>query len=160
MINNKDSTPSAIPTIYRYTEELLKAQEDSLNRIDNKLNILSLLSITLLILCLNLPSSTNLQEILRLISSFLFFLASFYSLRGMSSVMSGKAADPKRLMEDDWFFDKEEPEHQCYIINSWIDILDKEYTPSLIRKGKRLNIVVKTFLTALVFFFITRLLFI
>jgi len=63
-------------------------------------------------------------------------------------------------MEDDWVFDKEEPEHQCYIINSWIDILDKEYTPSLFRKGKGLNIVVKTFLTALVFFFITQLLFI
>lgn len=135
-----------LDTVYKYTESHLKAQEDSLNRLNARFSTFIGFSSVLIRLALDLPNSTWIKFG---VCGFAVLTIIFSSV-GLTAKKTGGAAHPETLMTDEWF-EREEAYHQAYIINGWIDVIH-EYEEIAKRKGTRLNLIIWLFTIATVFY--------
>jgi hypothetical protein len=128
-----------LDTIYKYTESHLKAQEDSLNRLDVRFSTFIGFSGVLIRLALDLPDKTY----IKIGVCFFAALTIIFSSIGLTAKKTGGAAHPETLMTDEWF-QEEEAYHQAYIINGWIEVIH-EYEDIAKTKGARLNFIISLF---------------
>lgn len=133
-----------LDTIYKYTESHIKAQEDSLNRLDLRFSTFIGFAGVLIRLAIDLPENTN--HCLKIGVCLFGTLTILFSAVGLTAKQTGGAAHPEILMKDDWF-EKEEAYHQAYIINGWIEVI-REYEKIAKIKGQRLNLIVVLFTIA------------
>lgn len=138
-----------LDTIYKYTQELLKEYESSLNRLDTKIAGFIGFSGVLIRLALDLPTDSEIKSVLRGFICGLSALTVLISTFGLVAKPSGVVADPKNLM--DRFFNKPQEWHQAYIINGWVDTLD-EYKHVARKKIKTLSRAILSFVGAIVLF--------
>jgi hypothetical protein len=104
-----------LDTIYKYTESHIKAQEDSLNRLDVRFSTFIGFSGVLIRLAVDLPDNACIK-----FGVCFFALATIIiSSIGLTAKKTGGAAHPETLMTDEWF-EKEEAYHQAYIVNGWM----------------------------------------
>jgi hypothetical protein len=157
---------SSIETIYKYTESLLKEQESSLVRMDTKATVLIAFAGTIAKTSMDLDSSSIVPCVLfgHLIQFRLSWIVYIFSALtvlcaslGITAQPRGRAVDPSELMTDEWF-DRQETEHQGYIISGWIATME-EYRHLAKRKINRLNLTVVFFnvsFFALIIIFIVK----
>lgn len=138
---------NVVNVIYEYTQRLLTEEGESLTRIDNKIGIFIGFSGILIRLAYDLPHETYVSFLLRC-GICLFAIPSIaVSSLGLLSKPSGNVADPKELMDDDWFFGMTKEDHQTYIINGYIETLD-EFEILLARRRLVLAYVIISFVIA------------
>ena len=129
----------SINTIYQYTENEVKAQEESLNRLDAKSSTFIGFSAILIRLALDLSPSSNPTKILVCI----FAIASiFISTAGLIARMTGKVHHPNVFIKD--YLDVDEVHIQYVIIENRIKLID-EYESLTKKKQCRTNIMISFF---------------
>jgi hypothetical protein len=146
---DKDSVAPEANTdlIYSYTEALIKAQNESLNRLDTKLGGFLAFTGVLVKFAADLPGGNALREatgftcysciVLKVLTFGFLVIAALFLCLGLTAKLRGKVVSPKVLMKDEWYFaDKENC--QCFIINTWVEA-EKEYVQVGFEKGRRLN---------------------
>ena len=139
-----------LDVIYKYTEDLIKSKENSIDRIDTKLSTFIGFSGILVRLVLDLPSNSRLTSGIKILICILVGFTVMVASWGLRGKSYGTVASAKYLMSDDLFF-REKEKHQSYIINSWIEVID-EYTKILKNKRNELNIAIVTFGTAIILY--------
>jgi hypothetical protein len=126
--NDNTSKPNT-ELIYNYTEALIKAQNESLNRLDTKLGGLLAFTGVLVKIAADLPGRTALQGItglicyscilLKVLTLVFLALAALKLCIGITAKLREKVVSPQALMRDEWYFADQE-NCKCYIINTWI----------------------------------------
>lgn len=147
--SNNDNNTSKPNTelIYNYTEALIKAQNESLNRLDAKLGGLLAFTGVLVKIAADLPGRTALQRVtglicytcvlLKVLTLVFLALAALKLCIGITAKLRGKVVSPQALMRDEWYFSDQET-CQCYIINTWIET-EQEYEQVGFEKSKNLT---------------------
>lgn len=141
--------------IYNYTEALLKAQSESLNRLDTKLSVFLAFTGVLVRFVTDLSGKVTVKG-LTCYSCILLQLLAYVSLvasalilcLGLTARLKGSVISPKALMRDEWYF-AENSEISDYIISGWIEA-EKEYEKLGFDKGRKLNTAVWLIALALV----------
>ncbi len=163
--NNDNDNSEKVPNtelIYNYTQELLKTQNESLNRLDTKLSVFlafigvlvrfsSDLSVVVSIKGLRCYSC-NLLQILAYIS---LGVAALLLCLGLTARFRGSVISPKALMRYEWYFAKK-IDISDYIISAWIEA-EEEYQKLGLYKSRKLNIAVTLIAFSLVFIIINAL---
>lgn len=137
-----------INTIYQYTESHIKAQEESLNRIDARFSTFIGFSGVLIRLALDLPDTC--LSTAKILTCVFAVAAIVISSIGLTSKNTGKVIHPKALMKDQ-HFEQDEIYHQCFIVNDRLDLI-QECENLFYKKGKRLNRMIILFTLATIFF--------
>jgi hypothetical protein len=141
--------------IYTYTESLLKAQSESLNRLDTKLSVFLAFTGVLVGFVGELSGEVTVQGLtcypyilLKILAYVSLGIAALLLCLGLTAKLRGRVISPKALMRDEWYF-AESSDISDYIISAWIDA-EKEYEQLGFDKGKKLNIAVRLIVVALV----------
>jgi hypothetical protein len=157
--SNKDSNFSEkMPNtglIYSYTEALLKAQSESLNRLDTKLSAFLAFTGVLVRFVSDLSGKVTVHG-LTCYSCILLQLLAYISLGssalilclGLTARLRGSVISPKALMRDEWYF-ADSHEISDYIISGWIEA-ENEYEQLGFEKGRKLNRAVWLIVLALI----------
>jgi hypothetical protein len=152
--NIKEET-SNVELIYTYTAALIKAQEDSLNRLDTKLSAFLAFAGVSLRFVVDLPNKSQLEGIpttilvtsmvLKILACFFCLVSIVICVLGLTAKMRGAVVDPEILMDDKWYW--EEPDRcRAFIINTWIDT-SKEFRALGKKKGGTLNWAIRLICT-------------
>lgn len=152
--NLSDKTPNT-ELIYSYTESLLRAQSESLNRLDTKLSAFLAFTGVLVRFVGGLSGKVTVQGF-PCYSCTVFQLLAYTSLGvsalllclGLTTNLRGRVISPKALMRDEWYF-ADSSEISDYIISAWIEA-EREYEQLGFEKGRKLNIAVWLIALALV----------
>lgn len=149
--NNAEEEESNIELIYSYTESLIKAQEESLNRLDTKLSAFLAFAGVSLRFAVDLPNKstliqtpelvTHISLLLKLFACGLSVTSILVSAWGLTARMRGSVITPETLMSDEWYWEEAE-RCRAFIIGEWIKT-EREYKKTGLRKGKNLNQAIK-----------------
>lgn len=150
-INNNREENSNIELIYSYTEALIKAQGESLNRLDTKLSAFLAFAGVSLRFAVDLPNEAALAQtptwvystalVLKLLACGFSMLSILVCVFGLTAKMRGSVVDPEILMDDKWYWEKESY-CRAFIVKTWIKT-GEEYKKVGNRKGKILNLAIK-----------------
>lgn len=142
---------SNIELIYSYTESLIKAQEESLNRLDTKLSAFLAFAGVSLRFAVELPNKsalaampvlvTNTSLLLKQFAIGLSLLSLIVSVWGLTARRRGSVVNLETLMSDQWYWAEVE-RYRAFIVNTWIET-EREYQALGSRKGKKLNLAIK-----------------
>lgn len=159
-----------LDTIYQYTESLLKAQEESRQRVNLRTGAFIGYIGVLLRLTLDLPNTNKIITLplkhefiisgfhLKIAISILCCAALVISVLALTIRFIGQEViHPSALMSDEWFYNYTEDEHKSCIINSWISAMDK-YEKIDKKRQIRFNITAALFTVAVILFAIGVLL--
>ncbi|MDJ0508615.1 MAG: hypothetical protein QNJ64_05075 [Crocosphaera sp.] len=153
MIENSEKEGNT-ELIYSYTEERLKTQSESLNRLDTKSSaFLAFTGILVRFANSSVESTVKgwqcysciLLEILAYIS---LGLAALFLCLGLTARFTGTVISPKALMENKWYF-APKSEMSDYIISAWAQA-QEEYERIGSYKSKNLNFGVILIAVALI----------
>lgn len=146
-----EETRSNVDLIYSYTESIVKAQEESLNRLDTRLGTFLAFAGVTLRFAVDLPGKSELTGISECIASSSlalklaacgFSIASIVvSSLGLTARMTGRTVSPETLMSDKWYWEKEQ-RCKAFIVNTWIKMLE-EYKKTGLKKAKTLNLAIR-----------------
>jgi hypothetical protein len=149
--SNAEEKNSNVELIYSYTESLIKAQEESLNRLDTKLSAFLAFAGVALRFAIDLPNKSTLTQtpelvtiislLLKLSACGLSVASILVSAWGLTARMRGSVVSPETLMSDKWYWE-EAQRCRAFIINTWIRT-EREYKKIGSRKGKNLNLAIK-----------------
>lgn len=158
--SNDEEQHSNIELIYSYTESLIKAQEESLNRLDTKLSAFLAFAGVSLRFAIDLPNKSALAGIPALVASTslllkqlaigLSVLSIIVSVWGLTARMRGSVVNPETLMSDRWYWEEAE-RCKAFIVNTWVKT-EREYKAIGLRKGKNLNLAIKLICEAAIAF--------
>ncbi len=160
--NNDDSLNEPnTELIYSYTQELLKTQSESLNRLDVKSSaFLAFTGVLVRFANLSVVSCVNgwrcysctLLEILAYVS---LGSAALFLCRGLTATVTGNVISPKALMRDELYF-ADKSDISDYIISGWI-ASEENYKKLGANKSKNLNCAVRLIAVALICIIINAL---
>jgi hypothetical protein len=165
-INSIEEKPSNVDLIYSYTESLLKAQEESLTRLDTRLGTFLAFAGVSLKFAVDLPKKSELTGIsecivnsslvLKLVACGFSTASIVMCVLGLTARMAGNTVSPKTLMSDKWYWE-EGQRCRAFIVNTWIEA-SKEYKKTGLKKAKTLNLAIKLICGAAVAFFLDTVL--
>jgi hypothetical protein len=159
--NCSDKVPNT-ELIYKYTESAVKAQTESLNRLDTKLSGFLAFTGVLVRFVGDLAGNLAIHGFACYSCIFLTFLA--YISLGVSALvlclgLTARARvtilSPKILMKDEWYY-CDPNEIYDYIISAWIEA-EAEYEQLGFDKERKLNIAIQLIAVALVSIIINAL---
>lgn len=158
--SNTAERQSNIELVYNYTENLIKAEIESLNRIDTKLTGFLAFTGLLIKFEADLPGGEALQEasqlicytciILKVLGLICLTIGFILLALGLTARIKEGVVNPSALMRDEWLY-ADQDIYQAYIINTWI-AAEQEYKQLGVEKAKKLNRSVRLIAAALVFF--------
>lgn len=149
-----DNVPNT-ELIYSYTEDLLKTQSESLNRLDTKLSGFLAFTGILVRFVGDVSGKVTVQgltcyscTLLQLLAYISLGASALFLCLGLTAKLRGRVISPKALMRDEWYF-AEKSDISDYIISAWIEA-EQEYEQLGFEKGRKLNIAVWLIAVALV----------
>lgn len=159
-VNNSEEEASNVELIYSYTEALVKAQEESLNRLDTKLSAFLAFAGVSLRFVVDLPNNSQLEGmpiwvtdsslVLKTFSCVFCVLSITVCVLGLTAKMRGVTVDPEVLMNDTWYW-THPSRCRAFVINTWINA-SKEYQTLGQKKGKTLNFAIRLIFAAAIAF--------
>ncbi|ACB50494.1 hypothetical protein cce_1144 [Crocosphaera subtropica ATCC 51142] len=147
--NNSTSAEKSTNTdlIYSYTEEFLKLQRESLNRLDTKMSVFLAFTGVLVRFASDLSEKVTIEDfacysclLLQIITYIALGSSALILCLGLTTKLSGTVISPKALMKDRWYF-ADKNDISDYIISGWVQA-EEEYEKLGFEKGRKLNIAV------------------
>ena len=136
---------NSVNTIYNYTEFSIKAQEESLNRIDAKSNSFIIFSTALIRLAVDID-----EDGIKIFICFFAILSILFGAIGLIARKTGACLHPKTLLMDE-YLDEEEMIHQLIIIKDQISLIN-EYEGLMKNKQFRINCMITSFCISVIFY--------
>lgn len=134
----------SLDIIYKYTESLIKSQEEHISRLDNKLNTLIGFSGLLIRLALDLPELPSICHVSRITACAFAGITLVISCWGLMHKPHEDITKPQRVNNLYSNLDNPEFEHKKYITTAYIE-LEKEYSAVENKKQTTADIAIKTF---------------
>jgi hypothetical protein len=159
--NRSDKVPNT-ELIYKYTESVIKAQAESLNRLDTKLSGFLAFTGVLVRFVGDLSGKVAIHGFVCYSCVLLTFLAyislgvsAFVLCLGLTARIRVTIISPKVLMKDEWYFG-DSGEISDFIISSWIEA-EAEYEQLGFDKERKLKIAIQLIAVSLVSIIINAL---